>query len=124
MLLCGHTSKYILSYFRTVLDILKHQQTTIKQKSCKWFQDRSKFVGNVIAAEVTQPANSKKEAFSKLERPNTWGYLCMLIFLLIFYSQLFPSYELDMIPWRCIFSKHPQPGKLSQKENMGLIQNI
>ena len=36
----------------------------------------------------TQPAKSKNEDFAKLEQPNTWGDLYMLIGIFWFYSQL------------------------------------
>ena len=41
--------------------------------------DRCKFVGMDVESGVTQPTQSKNEAFAKLEQPNTWGYLRMLI---------------------------------------------
>ena len=45
VLLYGITAEYILAYFRTVLDFLKHHRATLKLKKYKWFQDRCKFVG-------------------------------------------------------------------------------
>ena len=71
MLLYGRTSRQLLDYFRTVLDVLKHYHATLKLKKCKWFQDRCKFVGMAVAAGGTQPAQSKNEAFPKIEQPNT-----------------------------------------------------
>ena len=49
VLLYGRTSRQILDYFRTVLDVLKHHCATLKLKKCKWFQDRCKFVGTEVA---------------------------------------------------------------------------
>ena len=77
-----------------------------------------------VAAGGTQPQNSKNEAFSKLEQPNTRGYLCMLIGIFDFYIQFLPLYDMDVIPWIYISSKQPQPGKSSEKEEMGLMYKI
>ena len=71
VLLYGCTDENILVYFRTVLGFLKHHIPTLKLKKCKWFQYRYEFVVMDVAAGVTQPAQSKNEAFAKIERPNT-----------------------------------------------------
>ena len=63
-----------------------------------------------VAAGGTQPTQSKNEDFSKLEKPNTQGDLHMLIGIFVLYIQFFHIYELDIIPWRYILSKKPQPG--------------
>ena len=105
MLLYGRTAEQLLDYFRIFLDVLKHHRSTLKLEKRKWFHDRCKFVGMDVAAGGTQPAHSKNEDFSKLERPNTRGYLCMLIGIFGFYSQFLPLYELKIIPWRYIFVK-------------------
>ena len=52
-----------------------------------------------VAAGGTQLAQSQNEAFTKLEQPNTWGDLRMLIGIFGFYSQLLPLYELYIRPW-------------------------
>ena len=67
VLLYGYTAEQLLAYFRTVLDVLKHHHATLKLKKCKWFHDRCEFVGTDVAADVTQPAQSKSEYFDKLE---------------------------------------------------------
>ena len=77
-----------------------------------------------VVAVITPPAQSKNEAFDKLEKPITWGEFRMLINLFGFYIQFLPLYELDIRPWRCIFSKQTQLGTLYQKEKMELKQNI
>ena len=69
----------------------------------------------------TQSAQSQNEYFYKLERPNTWGYLCMIIGVFGSYRNLLLLYELDIIPWRYILPNQPQTGILSQKEEMELI---
>ena len=51
----------------------------------------------------TKPAHSKNEAFAKLERPNTWGDLNIIIDIFGFYIQFFPLYDLEIRPWRYIF---------------------
>ena len=102
VLLYGRTSRQLLDYFRTVLDVLKHHRATLKLKKGKWFQDRCEFVGMDVAADGTQPAQSKNEAFAKIEQPNTWGDLHMLIGLFGFYSQFFPLHDLEIRPWRYI----------------------
>ena len=48
----------------------------------------------------------------------------MLIGISGLYSQFLTLYELDIRPWRYILSKQTQPGALSQKEDMELIQNL
>ena len=75
VLLYGRISGQLLAYFRKVLDFLKHHRATLKLKKFKWFQDRCKFVGMDMAAGVTQPVQSKNNAFVKLDQPNIWGYL-------------------------------------------------
>ena len=40
VLLYGHTAEYLLAYFRTVLEVLKHYRATLKLKKCKRFQER------------------------------------------------------------------------------------
>ena len=67
-----------------------------------------------VAAGGTQLAQSQNEAFTKLEQPNTWGDLRMLIGIFGFYSQLLPLYELYIRPWVYILSNQNQPGTLSQ----------
>ena len=77
-----------------------------------------------VVAGGTQPAQSKNEAFDKLEKPSTRGDFCMLVGILGLYSQFLPLYNLDIRPWRYIFSEQTQTGKLSRKEEMELMQNI
>ena len=43
-----------------------------------------KFVEMDVESKGTQPVQSKKKTFSKLEQPNMWGYLRMLIRLFEF----------------------------------------
>ena len=71
VLLYGNTADRLLSYFRTVLNFLKHHRATLKMKKCKWFQDRCEFVGIDVSAGGIQPTQSKTEYFSKLEQPNS-----------------------------------------------------
>ena len=72
----------------------------------------------------TQPVQSKSEDFSKLEQPNTWGDLRMLIGIFGLYSQFLNLYEMDIIPWRYTLSNQPQLGTLSQKGEMELMKNL
>ena len=58
-----------------------------------------------VAAGVTQHAQSKNEACTKPEQPNTWEDFCMLIGVFGIYSQFFDLYDLDIKPWRKIFLK-------------------
>ena len=81
---------------------MKHHRATLKLKKCKLFQDRCEFVYINVASGGIQPANYKKEVFTKIEQPNTWGYLFMLIELFRFYSQFLPLYYLEIIPWSYI----------------------
>ena len=67
MLLYGRTAEKLLAYLRTVVDVLTHHRDTLKIKKCRWFQDRCEFVGMDVAAGETKPAQSKNEAFSKIE---------------------------------------------------------
>ena len=55
-----------------------------------------------VASGGTQPAQSKNEAFTKIDRQNTWGYIRMLIGIFVFYRQFLPLYELYIIPWRYV----------------------
>ena len=48
----------------------------------------------------------------------------MIIRLFGLYSQFLTIDKLDIIPWRYIFSKQPQPGTLYQKEDMEILQNL
>ena len=98
VLLYERTAKKILAYFRTVLDVLKHHRATLKLKRFKWFQDRCYFDGMGVEVGVTQPEQSRNEVFDKLERPNIWGNLRMLIGVFGFYSQFLTPYELEIIP--------------------------
>ena len=124
MSLYGITTKQILAYFRTVLDDLKHHHATLKLKICKWFQDRCEFLGVDFTVGGTQPVHSKNEAFAKLEKPNTWGDLCMLISLFGLYRKFLNLYEMGIRTCSYILSKYPQPGKLSRKKEMELMQNL
>ena len=64
--------------------------------------------GMDVAEGGTQPSQSKNEYFFKLDKPNTWGELSMLIGIFVFYSQLFPLYELYIRPCMYILSNQPQ----------------
>ena len=79
VLLYERTDEQLLDYFSTVLGVLKHHCNTLKLKNCKCFQDGCNFVGMDMEAGGTQPAQSQNKVASKLEQPNTWGDLCMLI---------------------------------------------
>ena len=74
-----------------------------------------KFAGMYIAAGRTQSAYSKNDAFSKLERPNEWVDICILIDIFLFYRQLLPLHELGIILWINILSKHPQQGNYHKR---------
>ena len=103
MLYYGQIAKQLLEYFRTVVDVMKHHQNTLKLKKCKWFQDRCEFVGMDVVAGVTQPAHSKNEVFVNIERHTTLVDLCMIIGIFVLYIQFFPVYDLDIRPCRYIF---------------------
>ena len=66
VLLCVHIAEYLLSYFRTELDSLKHHCAKLKLKGLNWFQYRYKFLWMDMAEGGTQPAHSKNSTFSKL----------------------------------------------------------
>ena len=100
VLLYGRTYRQLMAYFITLLDVLKHHCATLKLENLKWFQERCKFLGINVAEGETQPAQSKNEAFAKLERPNTWGDLRMPIGLFGLYSQFLSLYKLYIRPWR------------------------
>ena len=68
-----------LAYFITVLGILKNHHATMKLNKCEWFQDKYEFVVMYTADVGTQASKSKNDAFYKLEKLNTWVYLCILI---------------------------------------------
>ena len=77
-----------------------------------------------VAEGGTKHAHSKNEAFDKLDQSNTWGDLQMNISIFVFYSQFLPLYDMDTRTWSYIFSKQPQPGKLSKNKYMELMQNL
>ena len=47
----------------------------------------------------------------------------MLIGIFVFYSYLLPLYNLDIRPWRHIFSNQPQLGTLPKNEDMEIMHN-
>ena len=124
MLLYGRTAEQLLAYFGTVLYVIKHRNTKLKIKKCKLFQDRCEFLGMVVASGGTQPTQSQNEAFAKLEQPNTWGDLHVLIGPFGFYTEFLPLYEMEIRPWRCILLKQHQPRTLSKKESIKLMQYL
>ena len=58
-----------------------------------------------VAEGETQPTQSINESFAKLEQPNTWVNLRMLIGIFGFYSHFLLLYELNIRPCRYIFVK-------------------
>ena len=71
-----------------------------------------------VTSGGTQPAQSQKENFDKLEQSNICGDLGMLIGLFVFYSQFLTLYKLDIRPCRYIFSKQTQPRTLYKKKEI------
>ena len=59
-----------------------------------------------IGSGITQPAHSKNEKLTKIEKPNISGDLSMIIGIFIFYIQSLPLYDLYIRPLRYIFLKH------------------
>ena len=57
--LYGRTSFQILSYFRTIIYVLKQHCDRLNLKKCKWFQDRFKFVGMHMVEGVTKHEHTK-----------------------------------------------------------------
>ena len=53
-----------------------------------------------VAQGGTQHSHSNNEDFSKLEKPNIWVNLGMLIVFLGLYRQLLPLYEMDIRTYR------------------------
>ena len=107
-----------MSYFRTVMYVLKHHSDTLKLKNANGFKT-GEFVGMNIVAGGTQPTYTKNEAFYKIERTNTWGDLCMFIGIFIFYNQFLPLYYMDIRPWRYIFVKKTPTSKTTPKGGYG-----
>ena len=62
----------IISYFRTVLDVLKQNPTTLNLNKCKWFQDSRKILEVYVAAGGTKSARSKNYTYDKIKKPNIW----------------------------------------------------
>ena len=48
----------------------------------------------------------------------------MLVGIFGLYIQFLPLYDTDIRPWSYILSKKPQPGEISKKEDMELMQNL
>ena len=49
------------------------------------------FVRIDVAAGATKPTHYKNEAFSKIEQPNSWGDLHIIIGIFGFYNQFLPN---------------------------------
>ena len=115
VLLYGCTPEQLLTDFKTILYVLKQHRTSLNLNKYKWFQDTCKFLGMAVESGRTQPAHSKNEAFTKIEKPYTWGDLCIIIGIFGIYSHFLPLYEIDIRPWRYILPRHPQQRKIYQK---------
>ena len=59
-------------------------------KKYKWFQDKCNILGTETEEGVTHYAYPKDDIFTKLEKPNKWGDLSILIGTFGLYRQLFP----------------------------------
>ena len=57
--------------------------------------------------------------FSKLEKPNTQGYLFIIVGIFGFYRKFLPLYDLDIRPWRYNFVKTVPTRKTIQKVGYG-----
>ena len=77
-----------------------------------------------VAVRGNQPTQSKNDAFTKIEPPNTWGYLCIFIGMFRLYIKFLPLDDLGIRPWIYILSNHPQLLTLSKKEDKELMQNL
>ena len=65
--------------------VLKHHHNTINLKNCKNFKTGGFFAELDVTEGGTKPTNIKRDAFSKLEKPKTWGGLQVLIGIFGFY---------------------------------------
>ena len=52
------------------------------------------------ASGGTYSTQSQNEEFAKLEQPNKWEDLRILIEIFGFYNHLLSLYEMEIIPWR------------------------
>ena len=90
VLLYGRTSEQLLAYFRTVLDFIKHHHATLKLKKVQMFSGQVQVFRYGRDSKWNTTRTVQNEAFAKLERPDTWGDLRMIIGIFKFYSQLCP----------------------------------
>jgi len=85
--LTGIGSKVIVNDDVLLYGSTPNHCATINLKKCKFFHDKCEFVGVDVVTEGNKLAESKYAAFRRLEQPNTFGDLQMLIRLFGFYSK-------------------------------------
>ena len=124
VLLHGRTPEALLQYFRCVLEVLKHHRATLNLKKCRFMIQKCEFVGIDVAGEGNKPAESKYEAFERLERPITFSDLRILIGFFGFYSRWLWLFESRIRPWRDILMKQPRPGTMSPVAERHLMTQL
>ena len=63
MLVQGRDAELLLQYSRAILGLLKHHQTTINMKNCKWLHNHCEFVGVDMGAHGNSPEQSNYAPF-------------------------------------------------------------
>jgi hypothetical protein len=93
IILFAKTAAIHLSYFKCVIEVLKHYRVTLKLRKTRFFPKRAEFVGFDIMKEGNTPAESKYDAIEKLARPTLFSNLRMLTGLLGFYRAWIALFE-------------------------------
>ena len=116
IMLYAHDPDTLIKYFVCVLKILQHYRCTAKLRKCRFFSPITEFVGLDVHAEGNSPAQSKFDAFRKLDRPVLFTDLNMLIGCFGFYQEHLPLFEIRISRWRSHQKLRPPPGTPKEEE--------
>ena len=106
----------LLQYFECVLKTLQHYRCTAKLRKCRFLPKIAEFVGLDIHPEGNAPAKSKDDAFAKLEKPQLFTDLNMLIGCFGFYQEHLPLFEHRIKQWRELQKLRPVTGTPKEEE--------
>jgi hypothetical protein len=124
IILFATTAAILLTYFRCVIEVLKHYRVTVKLRKTRFFPKRAEFVGVDIMTEGNSPAESKYEAIEKLTKPKLFSDIRMLTGLLGFYRAWIALFEVRIKPWREHSKKAPTPGSAEKSEEAKILAEL
>ena len=75
---------------------MKHYCRILNLKKCNFFKDRFKFIRIDVASGGSQPTHYKNDTFDKIDRPNTWYNVHIIIGIFGFYIHYLLLYELGI----------------------------